>query len=379
MAGSSSKRQESLCVEVSPIAVARIFRRLLGETLIFVGEPISKSVGARNKLHVLSVHLKSGCWGISQDEQGREACAVLNSQMHMLRDWINARQRKQEKFVIAGDFNRRLAIPGDWGWEVLSPDDRPLELASHGVVSLCDPKFPNFIDHIVLWGPGGTLARPGSFREEPRDGPHPDHCALSVALGDGPSGRIGTHRAVKAWLGAFARESADHVTGSIGRRLEQTPGAHASVRLPALIKADGKPDLWDLFSRSSFRLFSSDRAGGPGWNLWGSGMTGSVSAREHGVQARVRTATMGTDIEYGTTTLGIALSHSNGRGITTVTGPIESEVSSISPYFGLGSRDGIRLWGVFGKGKGSLSFESVEGDPCPNRPRDDARSFGASS
>ena len=146
-------------------------------THVVVGE------GAQ-RLHVLSVHLKSGCWGAEQDAEGRDACTVLRGQMRTLRAWIDERQHEGSRFAVVGDFNRRLVVPGDWAWNMLSPEARPLELATAGRQSRCDSRYPEYIDHIVVWAGSGLLIRPGSFREEAREGRHPDHCALSVEILD---------------------------------------------------------------------------------------------------------------------------------------------------------------------------------------------------
>ena len=315
------------------------------------------------KLHVLSVHLKSGCWGMSQDEQGRESCTVLRSQMNVIRAWLDERQREGERFVIAGDFNRRLAIPGDWAWGLLSPGDRPLELATVGLRSDCDSRFPNFIDHLVLGGPEGPIARSGTFREEPRDAPHPDHCAISVAIADGPSGSTGTRVAIKAWTAAFARTSTDQLVGSIERRLAAGPGSYATLGGSALVDGYGMPDPSRLLERASFRLSPHRETGGTRWSFWGAGAVGSMSAREHDLDGRVRTGTLGADVERGRATLGIALSRSLGRGSTLATGPIEAEVSSVSPYAALSPREGMDLWAVIGTGDGTLRYEPAAGRP----------------
>ena len=313
------------------------------------------------RLHVLSVHLKSGCWGADQDEQGREPCTVLRSQMSALRAWIDERLREGERFVIAGDFNRRLAIPGDWAWGLLSPAGRPLELATEGLNSRCDSRFPNFIDHLVLGGPEGPIARPGSFREEPRDAPHPDHCAISVAIADGPPGAAGTRAALKAWNAAFARTSTDHLVGSIERRLAARPGSYATLGGIAFVDGPGAPDVSRLLDRASFRFSPPGETGGARWSSWGAGAVGSMSAREHDLEGRVRTATLGADVERGRATLGIALSRSLGRGSTLATGPIDAELSSVAPYAAMSPREGMDLWAVVGKGDGTLRYEPAAG------------------
>ena len=315
------------------------------------------------QLHILSVHLKSGCWGAGQDAQGREACTVLRSQMNVLRGWIDERERHGERFAIAGDFNRRLAIPGDWAWDVLSPEDRRLELVTDGSRSHCDARFPDFIDHLVFGGPEGPIANTGSFREEPRDAPHPDHCAISVAIADGPPGSVATRVALEAWTSAFARTSTDQLVGGVARRLAQGPGSYATTGGARLFGEDGVPDLAGVLSRGSFLLSPSTGSGGNQWSVWGAGAAASMSASEHDLAGRVRSATLGADVERGPATLGIALMHSRGSGSTLPTGPIEAELSTIAPYAGIEPRDGVRVWGLFGKGEGKLRFEPTAGKP----------------
>ena len=88
-------------------------------------------------------------------------------------------------FVMLGDFNRRLALPGDWAWRVLSPPSSPLRLLTEGVPFRCDSRFPAFIDHMVTGGGAEAVLAPGSFRETPQRGPHPDHCAISAVFNVG--------------------------------------------------------------------------------------------------------------------------------------------------------------------------------------------------
>ncbi len=139
------------------------------------------------KLRLLSVHLKSGCWGKRQDEDAErtETCAFLRTQVAVIGDWIEARRAQREPFVVLGDFNRRLAVPDDWAWNTLSPPSAPLGLPTAGHPSHCDPRFPEFIDHFVLGVGAEAMLAPDSFRETPRRGRHPDHCALSIGLRPG--------------------------------------------------------------------------------------------------------------------------------------------------------------------------------------------------
>ena len=144
-------------------------------------------MGGDRELRLLSVHLKSGCWGERQDGQDKkkEACATLRGQVELLDAWAGARLEAGTAFVILGDFNRRLALPGDWAWRLLSPPSANLRLLTAGKPSACDPRFPAYIDHLVAGGGAEEILVEGSFRESPREAPHPDHCAVSAVFRDG--------------------------------------------------------------------------------------------------------------------------------------------------------------------------------------------------
>ena len=82
------------------------------------------------ELRLLSVHLTSGCWGMENDQDpgDERLCTVLRGQINRLKAWADARRAEREAFVILGDFNRRLAVAGDWAWELLSPSSAVLHL-----------------------------------------------------------------------------------------------------------------------------------------------------------------------------------------------------------------------------------------------------------
>ncbi len=136
------------------------------------------------ELRLLSVHLRTGCWGVAQDDDSgnAEICATLRGQVDELKAWADARRTKAQPFVILGDFNRRLTLAGDWAWRILSPTSAPLLLLTEDVPFRCDPRFPAFIDHMVAGSGAEAMLVPGSFREAPRRDPHPDHCAMSAVF-----------------------------------------------------------------------------------------------------------------------------------------------------------------------------------------------------
>lgn len=135
-------------------------------------------------VRLLSVHLATGCWGEEHDSNpaNAENCSVLGGQMQQLGQWAAARHEDGSPFVILGDFNRRLALPGDWAWQALASAAGPAApvLATAGLSSRCSRRFPALIDHLVVGGGAETLLVPGSVREWPRHGRHPDHCPVSA-------------------------------------------------------------------------------------------------------------------------------------------------------------------------------------------------------
>ena len=147
------------------------------------GTDIAVMAGGR-ELRLLSVHLRTGCWGAKQDGESRSrtACATLRGEIERLKAWADAHRAEGTAFVILGDFNRRLTLPGDSAWHLLSPPSSPLRLLTQGVRFRCDPRFPAFINHMVAGGGAETMMASGSFREAPQRGPHPDHCAISAVF-----------------------------------------------------------------------------------------------------------------------------------------------------------------------------------------------------
>ena len=155
----------------------------MGHAFLRWGTDITVTEDGR-ELRLLSVHLKTGCWGALQDRDGEraETCAVLRAQMLRLKAWADVRRAEGTAFVILGDFNRRLALRGDQAWRLLSPASAPLGLLTEGVAYRCDPRYRAFIDHLVVGGGAEAMVMAGSFRERPRQGPHPDHCAISAVF-----------------------------------------------------------------------------------------------------------------------------------------------------------------------------------------------------
>jgi endonuclease/exonuclease/phosphatase family metal-dependent hydrolase len=151
--------------------------------------------GTRRALHLLSVHLKSGCARDALDSS-REACKELRRQVPILERWIDAQASGHKPFVVLGDFNRDLQHEpaGITVWGDIDDSDPPaadlVNTADTGKFQNCMPSqtFSGFIDYIVL---GRETARglvPGSFGREiyrPRDAVRrklSDHCPVFIRL-----------------------------------------------------------------------------------------------------------------------------------------------------------------------------------------------------
>jgi endonuclease/exonuclease/phosphatase family metal-dependent hydrolase len=70
-------------------------------------------------LRLLVIHLKSGCSSGSTND----ACYTLRRQVPVLEGWIDDRAKEEVRFVVLGDFNRRLAAPRDDVWLEIDDGD----------------------------------------------------------------------------------------------------------------------------------------------------------------------------------------------------------------------------------------------------------------
>jgi endonuclease/exonuclease/phosphatase family metal-dependent hydrolase len=131
-------------------------------------------------VRLLSVHLKSGC----SSGDRNEACPVLMQQVPVMENWIDRRATEGLRFAVLGDFNRRLALAGDtvWAdWDDAQPAAADLSLAAGTRDARCNPRFSDFIDHIVL--DRRAAADQVGFEERTYGGEAlSDHCAITVTL-----------------------------------------------------------------------------------------------------------------------------------------------------------------------------------------------------
>ena len=147
--------------------------------------------GGPRELHLLTVHLKSGCADASLDS-GRPACSLLASQLPRVGAWMRNEARAGHRHIVLGDFNRAwdeagpaaaVTAVGDTGPRL----DDPGELAGfRGCYT--GQGFTRYIDHLLVGRGAGLALVPGSFfriRFQPGDVRRyrlSDHCPTGAVL-----------------------------------------------------------------------------------------------------------------------------------------------------------------------------------------------------
>jgi endonuclease/exonuclease/phosphatase family metal-dependent hydrolase len=151
--------------------------------------------GTASEMHLLSVHLKSGCSRDSLDST-RPSCVELGRQLPGLETWIDNQVSQNKPFAVLGDFNRdlRREPAGITLWGEIDDHDPPgadlVNTAAGQTFQNCMPSqtFSGYIDYILL---DRRMARglvENSFGRElyrPRDAVRrklSDHCPVFIRL-----------------------------------------------------------------------------------------------------------------------------------------------------------------------------------------------------
>jgi 5'-nucleotidase (lipoprotein e(P4) family) len=152
-------------------------------------------------VRMLSVHLKSGCFGRPLSDRENPVCARLQTQVPILAGWVAARQAAGEAFAVLGDFNRRMeidaALPaGESLWAALSAAAPVVRITQGQDYRPCraDEGYAAFIDNIVLGGALNGLRRDivhVAMTDAPPEAILSDHCLLGADLWAWPGGRGG--------------------------------------------------------------------------------------------------------------------------------------------------------------------------------------------
>lgn len=139
----------------------------------------------KDSLRLLVVHLKSGCQSYLLNSRKMD-CIILKQQIPFLQEWIQARIKEQQAFIILGDFNRNISVNDDF-FKSLSPSS-PLTIPTAKFATPCWGGG-YFIDGFILdpkasnWIINGSL-RVMTYTEKDNDSQKllSDHCPVSIKI-----------------------------------------------------------------------------------------------------------------------------------------------------------------------------------------------------
>ena len=193
-------------------------------------------------------------------------------------------------------------------------------------------------------------------------------------------------------LSKHALTIADVTNRAIGARMDEACGKraaaytlaggstiHGALHAKAQALEDGTLTLDDVLAGSSFRLplaaASGDRTGG-GPVVWGRGERHTLESTESALawDGTVLTGQIGIDGCLRDDLLtGLALSrsvgefdYSDGTGSSPVRGDYQSRMTSVHPYLGWTSPQGLGMWATVGYGQGEVEIDDEQvrdGDP----------------
>jgi endonuclease/exonuclease/phosphatase family metal-dependent hydrolase len=156
------------------------------------------------ELHLLSVHLKSGCPRKELDDTSDDDCGVLARQVPVLEKWIDRQAALGRRFAVLGDFNRDLqrerppALNASGGQRAMWPEIDDASPAEADLVNAADGEaFRNcspqqahqgYIDYVLLSKTLGERRVPGSFQRITYSATDAarrklsDHCPVAVRV-----------------------------------------------------------------------------------------------------------------------------------------------------------------------------------------------------
>jgi endonuclease/exonuclease/phosphatase family metal-dependent hydrolase len=118
------------------------------------GAVLTIAPDTQQEIHLLAVHLKSGCATQSLDS-GTAACEVLAGQVEPLASWVATQQEKGHRFIVLGDFNRVGPAENDLFWQQLQTGGSKPALFNAAVGKqfhncFLGQPYSQFIDHILI-------------------------------------------------------------------------------------------------------------------------------------------------------------------------------------------------------------------------------------
>ena len=168
-------------------------------------------------IRLLAVHLKSGCFespldansiagmpvNTTYEQDLKNACSKLASQKAPLEYWVDTRAGESLPFILLGDFNRRLEVEDNNGYDeeqglwatiddpgAVNPYEDLTRINDNLTPKCWNAHFDHYIDHIIVDPRAKNLVVDNSFSEllyvqSSYTDYHQrlsDHCAISVLV-----------------------------------------------------------------------------------------------------------------------------------------------------------------------------------------------------
>ena len=158
------------------------------EVVLFPGSP--------RAIHLLGVHLKSGCATDRLDSPDSD-CQRIAEQAAPLRQWVAAQTAANRRFAVLGDFNRNLLAESrgmqDGLWQRINGGPGAAQLSitaanSHFRNCATGQRYSSYIDYILLGSQLQQQLISGSFErmiwsaEDAGRRKLSDHCPIAVRL-----------------------------------------------------------------------------------------------------------------------------------------------------------------------------------------------------
>ncbi len=216
--------------------------------------------------------------------------------------------------------------------------------------------------------------------------------SLPVEVGQNPVS------AAAAWLVRFVRTQAAQVLDSIAERMRTSPESEVTVAghaveiskdysnetgrppaadvtdlVPIELKIDVRspprtvsPDRQQLLTGSSFSLSDETAQDGSSWSVWGRGAVSEFEGIDGALELEgdAETLLAGTELREDEQIIGVVVAHSKGegqyRGAEDVSGSIDAELTSVTPWVSFAPAEGLSVWAALGIGQGELQLKAKD-------------------
>lgn len=143
-------------------------------------------------ISLLNVHMKSGCFVDNYRRSDSKACQAFAQQAPILDQWIEQKERKNEAYMVLGDFNHRLTAPYNHLTQALftlSDGSAATLLNTTRNMIGCHPYYPAPIDMIFVGEMPLSRDKVMSLASIAHDFDNmkpqemlSDHCAVSLSI-----------------------------------------------------------------------------------------------------------------------------------------------------------------------------------------------------